>query len=237
VANYVNRQFHDYFRGIFGKGDFSKAKLLEIGCGNSGWLPYFSKEFGFDVYGLDYSETGCEQERKILKKSGVDGRVYCTNMFEPPEELLGAFDVVVSFGVVEHFEDTAACVSAITRFLRPSGLVFTMVPNVSGLIGGIQKLFNKSVYDIHQAIDPVTLAMANEQAGCRVIGCEYFLSTNFGVCNLNGVALNSPLGFSKRVILAVLLRFSMLTWWLESHTRPLGTSRLLSPYINCLAKK
>jgi 2-polyprenyl-3-methyl-5-hydroxy-6-metoxy-1,4-benzoquinol methylase len=237
IGNYVNRRFHDYFRAAFDSFDTRKLKLLEIGCGNSAWLPYFATEFGFEVWGLDYSNIGCEQEKRILAREGVAGQVICADMFAPPPEMLGAFDVVVSFGVVEHFENTADCVAAITRFLKPSGLIFTMVPNVTGLIGAIQKAVNRPVYDIHQQIVAPALATAHEQAGCRVMNCEYFLSTNFGVCNLNGVALNTIPGFSKRVLLAILTRLSMLAWWWEGRTRPLRAGRLFSPYISCLAKK
>jgi len=84
--------------------------------------PYFAKEFGFKVYGIDYSEIGCKQAREVLSNTGVEGNVICAIFFSPPENLIDAFDVVVSFGVVEHFEDTAG-IAAFSRFLKPNGIL------------------------------------------------------------------------------------------------------------------
>ncbi|WP_436620554.1 class I SAM-dependent methyltransferase [Sorangium sp. So ce136] len=46
---------------------------------------------------------------------------------QPPERFVGAIDAVVSLGVVEHFEDTAGCLRACARYLRPGGRIITEV--------------------------------------------------------------------------------------------------------------
>lgn len=55
--------------------------------------------------------------------------------FSPPASMLGKFDVVVTFGVVEHFIDTRACLDAMSQFLKPGGLLVTSIPNLAGWIG------------------------------------------------------------------------------------------------------
>jgi len=57
---------------------------------------------------------------------------------DPPDHLLGAYDFGVSFGVAEHFEDTAECLAAFRRFLKPSGILFTAIPNLAGLLGSAE---------------------------------------------------------------------------------------------------
>ena len=69
LNNYVHRKFHEYFTSIFSSFDTKGKKLLEVGCARSAWLPYFANEFGFEVWGVDYSESGCEQARRILQMS------------------------------------------------------------------------------------------------------------------------------------------------------------------------
>ena len=59
LNNYVNREFHGYFKQHIGNHNEKKMELLEIGCAGSAWLPYFAKEFSCYVTGIDYSETGC----------------------------------------------------------------------------------------------------------------------------------------------------------------------------------
>src|SRR3982751_593399 len=70
---YVHRRFDGFFRRLFSGVETDQSRLLEIGCARSLWLPYFAREFGFEVAGIDYSEIGCEQEREILSRAGVEG--------------------------------------------------------------------------------------------------------------------------------------------------------------------
>jgi 2-polyprenyl-3-methyl-5-hydroxy-6-metoxy-1,4-benzoquinol methylase len=53
--------------------------------------------------------------------------------------MVSAFDVVISFGLVEHFEDTDACLKAINKFLAPKGLLITFIPNMVGFTGFLTK--------------------------------------------------------------------------------------------------
>src|SRR5881394_4082416 len=135
--NYVERRFAEFFRHALGDG--KGKKLLEVGAANSAWLPYFAIHQGFNVAGLDYSDGGCAQARAVLQRAGVAGTITCADMFDPPEALVGAFDSVVSFGVVEHFERVEDAVRAVATFCSPGGIVATVVPNMTGLIGALQR--------------------------------------------------------------------------------------------------
>jgi 2-polyprenyl-3-methyl-5-hydroxy-6-metoxy-1,4-benzoquinol methylase len=228
VSNTVNRRFHEYFRRAFHGTNTTGLRLLEVGCGNSGWLPYFAKSFQFKVSGIDYSEVGCEMERRILAAHTVDGEIIKADMFAPPSELPGSFDVVVSFGVVEHFEDTAKAVSACAQFAKPGGLVITNIPNMTGLVGVAQKLLNRRVFDAHVPVDAKRLSDAHQRSGCEVIECDYFMGTNFSVCNVSGT--NSAL---KRHAYVTLGRLSKAVWLLGD----IPPSKVLSGHINCAARK
>ena len=131
LSNYVFRKYHELFTRVLPRGH--KVRLLEVGCARSRWLPYFAAEHGYEVTGLDYSTTGCEQARQILAAAGVEGRIVEGDLFSPPEDLLEAFDVVVSFGLVEHFDDTTAATEALGRFLVPGGTLVTVIPNHRGI--------------------------------------------------------------------------------------------------------
>ncbi len=237
LANRVNRRFHHVFQRLFAGYDTSSMRLLEIGCGKSAWLPYFAKEFGFQVYGLDYSPIGCEMARAVLQANKIEAEVVCADFFSSPENLLGKFDVVVSFGVIEHFEDTSGCLRSVSSFLKTGGMLITSIPNMVGMIGAVQKMVNKPVYDIHCLIDPAMLKSAHENAGLAVLECDYFLSTSFGVNNLAGLSTRSPSGFLKRILLSFLARVSMLIWLIEEKIGDFPPSKQASPYINCIALK
>lgn len=232
LNHYIDRKFHEFFCDTFRSIDTRGKSLLEIGCGNSSWLPYFAREFGFCIWGLDYSEQGCEQERLKLAAEGVVGEVVCADFFNPPALLLGAFDVVVSFGVVEHFDDTSACLAAFAKCLKPGGMLITNIPNMSGLIGKLQKLINRPVYDIHVPLDVYALSAAHPPS-CDVIACRYFLFANWSVVNLADVG--------GRLVQEVFRRgqswFSKGCWILERWVPIMRPNRLTSPYIHCVARK
>lgn len=237
IRNYTTRKFHAYFKRVFSSLDTGQSKLLEIGCANSVWLPYFDKEFGFNVSGLDYSEIGCDRAKRNLDSNGIEGEVVCADLFSPPSHMLGGYDVVVSFGVAEHFEDTSKCLQALSMFLKSDGLLITNIPNMAGSLGFVQKHINRPVFDIHNPINREEFLYAHEVAGCEIVECDYFMSTNFGVCNLNGIRRPSIKWLMKKIVLALLVRASMLVWMTEERFGALPARRFFSPYINCIAKK
>src|SRR5271169_2084091 len=55
LKNYPFRKFHELFARIFRGHSTQGKKLIEIGCAQSVFLPYFAKHFGFEVSGLDRS--------------------------------------------------------------------------------------------------------------------------------------------------------------------------------------
>ncbi len=110
--NHVNRALAAYFDRALATLP-SAARLLEVGCARSQWLPYFARRYPLTVTGLDYSEPGCIAAREVLSRAGVSGEVIHADLFDPPAETHGAIDAVQSLGVVENVEDTAGCIGAI----------------------------------------------------------------------------------------------------------------------------
>ena len=146
--DHVEQQFGRLFEDMLARR-LQHARVLEIGCARSIWLPYLALICSASVTGIDYSEAGCHQARALLAQARVEGEIVCADAFAPPPELVGAFDLVFSFGVVEHFSDTTAAVAAFARFLRPGGTLVTIVPNMRGGVGLAQRLLNPNVFAIH----------------------------------------------------------------------------------------
>jgi 2-polyprenyl-3-methyl-5-hydroxy-6-metoxy-1,4-benzoquinol methylase len=233
LGNYVTRRFHELFvrelpRALAGR------RLLEVGCARSTWLPYFATRHGFEVTGLDYSAAGAEQARRILQRAGVAGRVVEGDLFAPPEDLLGQFDAVVSFGLVEHFTDTGAALAALARFLKPDGMILTTTPNMGGsLVGLLQKMLNRAVYDVHEPITRGRMAVAHGQADLQLSWCRYFLSVNLSVVNI-GSWQNTR---RRDRVMRILSRVSKTAWMLERLGLRVPPNRLTSPYIAAVARR
>jgi cyclopropane fatty-acyl-phospholipid synthase-like methyltransferase len=236
-SNYAIRRFHALFLRIFANNETHEHRLLEIGCARSVWLPYFANQFGFKVTGLDYSEVGCMQAREILQREHVQGEIVQSDLFYPHDKLTGIFDVVTSFGVAEHFTDTGKCIAAFANYLKPGGRMITVIPNMTWLVGALQKLLDRSVYDVHVPLSASVLKRAHEQCGLQVQCCGYFLSTGFGVLNVDKLPLTNISSRLKQALASNLSRISKGIALIEDHSVRLPATRVLSPYIVCVASK
>src|SRR5690242_12585722 len=61
--NYFVREVDRFVRSVIAGMLSPPIRILEIGCANSRWLPYFAREYDLEVWGLDYSPTGCARAR------------------------------------------------------------------------------------------------------------------------------------------------------------------------------
>jgi len=234
LGNHIYRQWHAFFQPLLSKRYIQS--ILEIGCAGSPWLPYFSRQFGLKVTGLDRSVLGCKQAEEVLSRSGIKGQIINADLFSPPGEILEAFDVVISFGVVEHFIETEKPIYACSRFLRPGALMITVIPNLSGWMGRIQKHLDCKIYDVHIPLDREDLRVAHEMAGLDVSSCDYFLFLNLGILNFTKFSKEWPRlwPFAWR-IRAILDRIA----WLSESWFPYlcHSNKWTSPYIVCVAEK
>ena len=232
------RPFHAFFSQHLPSVAPPGSSLIEIGCGRSQLLPYFAKQFGLRVAGLDYSEVGCDKARRILQRDGVDGDIRCADLFDVAAVPATGYDIVFSFGLVEHFEDTAGIVRALARYARPGGSVLTLIPNMRGAVGAMQKALAREIYDIHVPLSSAALTQAHRDAGMAVRASGYLLPAHFGVCN-PGTG-SDPRGMSQQVRSAAYraaIAMSTGLLWIDERLVRLPTSELLSPYAFTLATR
>lgn len=228
----VARQSHSSFESAFSNIASNGKKLLELGCGGSRLLPYFEKQFGFEAYGIDYSEHGCELAREMCRANGVPPRVICTDLFDSRADLRGAFDVVFSGGVLEHFTNTEYCLTIFASFLKPGGVLITTIPNMGGLTGFMQRMLSREIFEKHKVLTPDILQRAHESVGLEILRCEYIHFIDFGVVN---AGYRPPL--YKKLFLGALTNLTSLTWKLESLTGSWMPNRISSPHVWCTARK
>jgi len=236
AANYIPWSYHELFTQIFGQEELRGKSILELGCGNSAWLAYFNKEWGLEVSGLDYSEEGCTKSRYILDQANVKGNVILADMFDAPEELVGKFDIVCSFGVIEHFEDTTGAIKAASIFLKPGGKLITTVPNHNGITGFFQKTFSKEIFNIHKILAEDDLKTAVKGAGLTYENSGYFI--NFSLYANPGIqGKGNPFYKIKKLLLKMSAFKSRIFWWIEIRTKILPGSKNYSAAIFCVGSK
>lgn len=177
----LNQSNRDIFR-ILERLSLQDKRVLEIGAGDSSWLPFLARQFPNGRFsGLDYSELGCSRLISRSQAAGAAVTVIRGDLFSPDAELAGAFDVVISFGVAEHFDDLGAALGAMERFLAPKGVMFTLIPNLSGVMGGLAKFFNQEIYEQHVAHDWHSFESGHRAAGLSILEGGYLGANDFRV--------------------------------------------------------
>lgn len=171
LCHYNYYRFDRAFRSLLPRGP---ARFLEIGAGASAWLVYFANEFGYNVVGLDYSDVGCKIAKENLRLNRVDGEVHCLDLFDAPGAELGTFDVIFSYGVIEHFDDPARVLEVKRSLLRPGGIALTIAPNMRGLPGRLQRMWDREVFEMHRPLTPRDLHQAAQRAGLIPVVTKYF---------------------------------------------------------------
>ena len=171
----INRKLGKLFEKFLEKGN---KKILEIGCARAKWLIHFAKEFGYEVYGIDYSERGVEIARENLSMAGVKGTILCEDALQTSfgEE---SFDVVYSMGLIEHFENPAEIIDVHIKLLKRGGKLIITIPNFNGsLYFTLSKILGrkKKLLETHNLsiMDKKRLNEFLQNKGVKILSLDYF---------------------------------------------------------------
>jgi len=99
----------------------SRAKILHCGCGTAQWSqPFLVK--GHSVVNLDLSPRALGLTRDTLGEFSTKMLVQADVLRMPFSD--SSFDAVMSFGLLEHFEDVCPVIQEMVRVLRPGGILY-----------------------------------------------------------------------------------------------------------------
>ena len=149
--NYDTILLFQIFKKVF--ETFYPDDILEIGCGNSKWLPFLGKKYNANIAGIDYSHNGCILAQELLNLEGIKGKIFCHNLFEVEPEIIGHYDFIYSLGFVEHFSDTSDVICKKGQFLKSGGIMLTVVPNLNKSIHGLMSwVYQPELYYMHKQL-------------------------------------------------------------------------------------
>jgi len=131
------------------------TRVLELGCAPARWLLWYAERFGANVTGLESSPKGVQLSRENLAAGGVDGEILEAD-FVSDGSSLGTFDLVLSLGVIEHFDDVPHAFARHAAFVAEGGRLVIGMPNFRGLVGLIQKFSDRKFLSMHntEAMEP-----------------------------------------------------------------------------------
>src|SRR6185312_5922577 len=96
-------------------------------CG-SGWTSHFLARAGYDVVGVDISETMIDLAEQRAERDGAEARFVVADMEELELERRD-FDGVVLFDSLHHCEGFAHVLERACQHLRPGGYLLLMEPS------------------------------------------------------------------------------------------------------------
>ncbi len=166
--------FHRQLKSIVKREQPQTA--IELGGFPGYYTIFLKKHFGIEGTLLDYfvheGILGSVLEANNLQKQDIN--VIEANLFSyQPQK---RYDLVLSCGLIEHFEETSGIISKHLEFLNPGGTLFITLPNFKSLNGWVQKTFDKDNYSKHNiaCMDPDLLKGMLTRLGLEVIGSGYF---------------------------------------------------------------
>jgi len=209
-----------------------RKKVIEIGGGDAQLLCHLSgrhPESEFSV--LDFSPAGCSMAAERAAREKVKLNVHCGDVFSPPEALKGAYDLVLSYGLAEHFADLAGILSAKKVFLKPGGTVFTLIPNLaSPVYRYLCGRWSAEVLKKHVLHDLESLKKGHERAGLKIAEAGYLSSVEFGMLSMAVVNMEKKRKLDLWLYLW-LTRLGKAVHFLEYRGIKVPSSALFSPYI------
>ncbi len=208
--------------------------VLEVGCGNSTWLPYLAKKRGLKVFGIDYSEEGCKLARDRLEAVNVKGIIFHKDIFSADATKIGRFDFVFSLGVVEHFtvlEDVIAC---LLKFVKPGGLLLTEVPNLFSIHGILSWIYQPAQLAKHKIITKGEMDSAYRNVFLENINSSYLGMSSF---NIVAWGMNQRFPSADIVLLPIVRRIIFFSDFILTRLKIFRGIPFFSPFLYAVGTK
>jgi SAM-dependent methyltransferase len=109
---------------------FEGGRFLELGCSPGQISAMIATRLKFRFEGVDFSDSAWLYNRNMETAGVKDAVLHSSDVrtYQPAE----LFDVVGSFGLVEHFDDPQEILDHHDRLLRPGGLCVVELPRFKG---------------------------------------------------------------------------------------------------------
>jgi len=136
--------FEELVKDFPESGDF-----IEIGGFPGLYSIYFKQRFSYNVHLLDYFIIPeIIEQMEIINEIPVGSiNLIKADFFSYNCEK--KFDVVFSYGFIEHFEDTKDVIKRHVNMLSENGKLLIILPNLKGMSGWFLKLTDKELYHKH----------------------------------------------------------------------------------------
>ncbi|MCK9351780.1 MAG: class I SAM-dependent methyltransferase [Candidatus Pacebacteria bacterium] len=208
------------------KPDKNKT-VLEIGCAGGDFLYHIHNKFSHIPYGIDYSEKIELTRNKFSENGAVAPTLYLQDLMTWTTEK--KFDVVCSFGFVEHFENFDFVIKKHADLVSNDGLLILTIPH-----------FSHGQYFLHWLLDRKNLKLHNTKIMNLRSFKKAFAKLPFEIKELSYYGTFAFWMEKKLETLTEKILYRVIRIFGVKINRVLGENRpnfMFSPFIVCVAKR
>lgn len=122
-------------------------RCLEVGCIPGSLLINFHKLFGYQIYGVDYSDRIDVFKKNMSINKIKQYKIYKADILKFKPRI--SFNVVASFGLIEHFLDPTPYIAKMAKLIKKGGYLLIEVPHFRNIQYIIHYLSNRSLFETH----------------------------------------------------------------------------------------
>lgn len=214
--------FHDLLKRHFLKN--KNKTCIEIGCVPGRFLFYLAKNFKYKVYGVDFAETN--KMRDFFKSEKIPIKIYQKDFLKFKTKV--KFDVVCSFGFIEHFDDYETIFKKHVDLLNKNGKLIIEMPNFRYGQKILHSLFDKPNLKRHnlEIMNLIKLKELCKKYDLNILYLNYFKTIDFWISQTD-----KHLWLIKKAIGLFSLLFECINKLINF------PNKSFSPYIVLVAKK
>ena len=189
LRNTLFRGYADYllWEKIFPKYlNKKKLKVVEIGSAPGKELVRLHEVFDLEPYGIEYSESGVKLNQRNFVENGINPENVIHADFlseEIAKKYESSFDIVMSRGFIEHFDNPEEIVKKHINLLKKGGILIISIPNLRGFNYIMQRFFDNHVIQIHNLniMDKAEFEKLFDDERLSVSFCNYYGTLNFNL--------------------------------------------------------
>lgn len=124
------------------------SRVLEVGCAPGKFLLWCALAKHADVCGVEYAQKSYEGVLDLFANASAKADIRNEDFMQTTFDER-SFDLVFSFGVIEHFSDPRPMVQKHVDMLKPGGTAIITVPHFGRGYGRLLRRMDQGMYDIH----------------------------------------------------------------------------------------
>ena len=148
-------------------------KVLELGGACSAYLCSLAKFKKIDASVIDYSSLGLEKTRELFKLNGCEVELHNGDIFKY-QFSENSFDIVVHWGLIEHFNNPKEIFKISSRILKNKGAIVFTMPNMDAYGVNLWKKYDTEDFEQHVYHSDESLHKLAQDTGFSVSSTYYW---------------------------------------------------------------